>query len=123
MSPETATGRDLIEVTVDVTNEGARAAEETVFLFVRDRVASVALPTLELKGVTKIALQPGETGTARLQLPAAELRFLGVDLRPVFEPGEIEILVGPSRRPRAALMLALDASNVGPVDADREARH
>ena len=66
-----------------------------MFLFVRDRVASVAPPTLELKGVTKIALLPGETGTARLQLPATELRFLGVDLRPVFEPGEIEILVGP----------------------------
>ena len=95
VSPETATDRDVIEVTVDVTNEGARAAEETVFLFVRDRVASVAPPTLELKGVTKIALQPGATGTARLQLPATELRFLGVDLRPVFEPGEIEILVGP----------------------------
>jgi beta-glucosidase len=95
VSPETVTDRDVIEVTVDVTNEGARAAEETVFLFVRDRVASVAPPTLELKGVTKIVLQPGETGTARLQLPATELRFLGVDLRPVFESGEIEILVGP----------------------------
>ena len=106
VSPETATDRDLIEVTVDVTNEGARAAEETVFLFVRDRVASVALPTLELKGVTKIALQPGETGTARLQLPAAELRFLGVDLRPVFEPGEIEILVGP-HADRAQLISSL----------------
>jgi beta-glucosidase len=66
-----------------------------VFLFVRDRVASVARPTLELKGVTKIALDPGETGTARLELPAADLRFLGLDLQPVFEPGEVEILVGP----------------------------
>jgi beta-glucosidase len=28
-------------------------------------------------------------------LPAHELRFLGVDLDPVFEPGEVEILVGP----------------------------
>jgi len=93
--PETATRTDLIEVTVDVTNEGTRAAEETVFLFVRDRVASVAPPTLELKGVTRIALAPGETGTARLQLAASELRLLGVDLRPVFEPGEMEILVGP----------------------------
>ena len=95
VSPETASESDSIEVTVDVTNEGARAAEETVFLFVRDRVASVAPPTLQLKGVAKIVLQPGATGTARFQLPAAELRFLGVDLRPVFEPGEIEILVGP----------------------------
>jgi len=28
-------------------------------------------------------------------LPAHELRFLGVDLESVFEPGEVEILVGP----------------------------
>ena len=85
----------MIEVSVDVTNEGARAAEETVFLFVRDRVASVSRPTLELKGVTKIVLEPGATGTARLALPATELRFLGVDLEPVLEAGEIEIRVGP----------------------------
>jgi beta-glucosidase len=97
--PKSATGADLIEVTVDVTNEGTRAAEETVFLFVRDRVASVVRPMLELKGVTKIVLQPGEIGTARLQLPATELRFLGLDLRPVLEPGEIEILVGPCADP------------------------
>jgi beta-glucosidase len=66
-----------------------------VFLFVRDRVASVARPLLELKGVTKVALEPGETATARLQLSASELRFLGVELEPIFEPGEIEIRVGP----------------------------
>jgi len=30
-----------------------------------------------------------------MTLPASELRFLGLDLRPVFEPGEVEILVGP----------------------------
>jgi len=103
VSPATASSEDSIEVTVDVTNEGARAAEETVFLFVRDVVASVARPELELKGVTKIVLRPGETGTARLHLPATELRFLGLDLRPVFEPGEIEILVGP-HADRAQLM-------------------
>ena len=71
----------LIEVSVDVTNDGARAAEETVFLFVRDPVASVARPLLELKGVAKIACSPARRGTARFQLPAGELRFLGLDLR------------------------------------------
>jgi beta-glucosidase len=99
VSPASATSEDLIEVAVDVTNAGARAAEETVFLFVRDRLASVARPVLELKGVTKIVLNPGATGTARLQVPAAELRFLGLDLRPVFEAGEVEILVGPCADP------------------------
>ena len=99
VTPETATAGDVIEVSVDVTNEGARAAEETVFLFIRDRVASVARPTLELKGVAKISLQPGETGTVRLQLAATELGFLDADFAPVLEPGEIEIRVGGSADP------------------------
>jgi beta-glucosidase len=95
VNPETATSKDAIGVSVDVTNEGARAAEETVFLFIRDRFASVSRPTLELKGVAKVALEPGETGTARLQLSASELRFIGADLTPVLEPGEVEVHVGP----------------------------
>jgi beta-glucosidase len=81
---------------VDVANEGARAAQETVFLFAHDCIASVARPLLELKGFGKIDLAPGERGTVVLRLPAIELRFLGLNLEPVFEPGEVEILVGPS---------------------------
>lgn len=96
VTPESATEQQIFEVTVDVTNEGARAAEETVFLFVRDKVASVARPVLELKGVAKIALQSGERGTVQIPLPASDLKFLGLDLQPVFEPGEVEISVGPS---------------------------
>jgi beta-glucosidase len=95
VTPQSASSADTIDVAVDLTNEGAHAAEETVFVFVRDIVASVSRPVLELKGVIKLALRPGETGTARLALPAAELRFLGLDLRPVLEPGDVEILVGP----------------------------
>jgi beta-glucosidase len=56
VSPEVVTASDTIEVSVEVTNEGARAAEETVFLFIRDRVASVARPLLELKGFAKVSL-------------------------------------------------------------------
>jgi len=107
VSPESASAGDTIEVSVDVTNEGACAAEETVFMFVRDCVASVARPTLELKGVTKIELAPGETGTARLRLPAAELEFLGPDLEPVLEPGEIELRVGPCADPAQLLSARL----------------
>ena len=75
--------RATIEVSVEIANEGAHAAEETVFLFIRDPVASVARPTLELKGVAKIALGPGETGIARMRLPAKELEFLGSRFEPV----------------------------------------
>ncbi len=95
VTPDRAREGDVIEVRVDVTNEGARSAEETVFLFTHDKVASVSRPVLELKGFAKIALAPKESGAVTMQLPAAALRFLGKDLEPAFEAGEVEILVGP----------------------------
>jgi beta-glucosidase len=95
VTPARVSERDTIEVHVDVTNEGTRRAEETVFLFTHDKFASVTRPLLELKGFEKVTLDPGASGTITLRLPASELRFLGLDLKPVFEPGELEILVGP----------------------------
>lgn len=111
VTPDCLTEGETIEVLVDVTNEGARAAEETVFLFTHDKLASVTRPLLELKGFGKIALTPGASGTVMLRLPAAELRFPGLDLTPVFEPGDVEILVGPcadrTRLLRASVRLTL----------------
>ena len=102
---------DTLVVRVDVSNEGARAAEETVFMFVHDTLASVSRPVLELKGFAKISLQPGASGTVSLLLPAAELRFLGPNLRPLFEPGEVEILVGPCADRRQLLVSSIQLSD------------
>ncbi len=85
---------ETIVIRVDVKNEGIRAAEDTLFLFTHDKLATVSRPVLELKGFGKITLNPGETGTVTLLLPVAELRFLGAHLTPVFEAGEVEIFVG-----------------------------
>jgi beta-glucosidase len=95
LSQHRLTESDTLTVSVDVLNDGARVAEETVFLFTHDKVASVARPLLELKAFGKIKLAPGEAGTLTLSLSMADLRFLGLDLQPVFEPGEVEVLVGP----------------------------
>jgi beta-glucosidase len=95
VAPQQVRESESIEVRVDVTNDGARAAEETVFLFTHDTLASISRELLELKGFGKIALEPRQKGTVTLILPATELRFLGIDLASVFEPGEVEILVGP----------------------------
>jgi beta-glucosidase len=86
---------DTLSIEVDVLNRGSREARETVFWFAHDRVASVSRPKLELKGFGKITLAPGKSGTVSFSLQGSELRFLGLDLQPVFEPGEVEILVGP----------------------------
>jgi len=95
VSPERVGERDTIKADIDVLNEGNRACEETVFWFIRDKVASVTRPLLELKGYGKVALQPGERRTVTISVPATELRFPGIDLQPVFEAGEIEVCVGP----------------------------
>jgi len=104
VTPHHAGEGDTIEVRVDVANAGPLGGQETVFLFTHDPVASVARPLLELKGFGRIELQPGESGTVTLKLPVAELRFLGPDLRPVLEAGEIEVLVGPCAE-RAQLLV------------------
>jgi beta-glucosidase len=103
VTPGQVTEDGALEVRVDVENEGPASVEETVFLFVHDPVASVSRPTLELKDVGKIELAPGERGVVTFRLPAAALKFLGASLEPVFEPGEVEILAGPSAE-RARLL-------------------
>ena len=82
-----------------------------MFLFTHDKLASVSRPVLELKGFGKIHLNPGETGTVTLMLPATELRFLGPDLEPVFEPGDVEILVGPCANRTQLLVSSIHLSH------------
>jgi beta-glucosidase len=87
---------DDILASVDVVNQGSRLGEETIFLFIRDVVASVARPLLELKGIAKIKLAPGECGVVSLSIPASAFAFPGPDFQPVIEPGRFELSVGVS---------------------------
>jgi hypothetical protein len=64
---------------------------------------------LELKGVDKIALRPGEDGTVSFKLAAASLAFPGNDLKPVLEPGEFLFLAGQSADPRGLLTINVRA--------------
>jgi beta-glucosidase len=99
---------DTLKVSVRLRNEGAREAEETIFLFVHDKLSRVTRPVLELKGFAKLRLRAGEAGLVELDLPATELRYLGPDLRPLFEAGEVEILVGPSADQAGLLRQSID---------------
>lgn len=110
VSPQNATEKHTIEAQVDVTNVGTHAAQETVFVFTHDKLASVTRPLLELRGVGRVSLRPGETQTVRIAFPAAELRFPGTDLTPVFEPGEVEVLVGPCADRTQLLMRTIQLS-------------
>jgi beta-glucosidase len=90
---------ETIAIEVDVTNAGAMPGEETVLLFVRDVVARPAAPVMELRGITKMTLAPGASGTVRFDLPVRSLAFPGGDLGPEVEAGEFELMVGSSADP------------------------
>jgi beta-glucosidase len=108
VEPSRVTEQDTLKVGVTLRNEGAHEAEETVFLFVRDKLARVTRPLLELKGYAKVRLKPGEHGSVTLELPAAQLRYLGPDLQPQFEAGEVEVLVGASAEPTRLLRQTIE---------------
>jgi beta-glucosidase len=87
---------DTVEVTIAVHNDSGVDGEATAFLFVRDPVASIARPLLELKGVRKVDLRAGERKDVKWRLPVDDLSFVGPNLDRILEPGRFEIHVGQS---------------------------
>jgi beta-glucosidase len=85
-------------LTIDVTvsNTGQVEGEETVLLFVRDPVATLARPLLELKCIAKAVLRPGERDVVKFTLTTDDLTFFDTSLCPRLEPGLFEIFVGPN---------------------------
>ncbi len=65
-----------------------------------DVVASCRATVAAFGGIRAAGTGAGQTGTVTLAVSAQQLQILGQDLTPVFEPGAVEILVGPAGRPR-----------------------
>ena len=85
-----------LAVSARITNSGRRTAEEVVQLYIRDRTASVTRPVRELKAFRKLSLAPGASETVRFLLRAADLQFIGLENRPVIEPGSFDVWIAPS---------------------------
>ncbi len=106
--PSCVKASECIEVSVTVRNDSPVDGEATLFLFVRDVVASVARPLLELKGVRKIVLAAGQGGQVTWRLPVEAVAFIGPKLDPVLEPGRFEIRVGQSADPAELLTAVIE---------------
>ena len=88
------TADDVLKVTVDVKNTGAKAGKEAVLLYSSDLVASVVPDNKRLRDFTKIELQPGEVKTVTFELPAKSLAFVGADGKWTLEEGDFMLKVG-----------------------------
>ncbi len=85
-----------VTIRVEVKNVGQRAGDEVVQLYVRDTVASIPRPVLELKAYARVALEPNETRAVEFVMQADQLAFYDNKMQLVVEPGTIQIMVGSS---------------------------
>ena len=87
---------DTLAVEIAVTNTGRRAGAEVVQLYIRDDVASVTRPVMELRRFQKVSLEPRETRTVSFRLTPDDLAFYDLRMRRVIEPGTFTVFVGGS---------------------------
>ena len=86
------------QVYFELQNTGKYASDEVVQLYIKDDLATVARPVLELKGFQRIHLKPGEKTIVRFMITPNMLEMLDKNLQPVIEPGNFSIMVGSSSR-------------------------
>jgi beta-glucosidase len=81
-----------------IANTGTRAGDEVVQLYIRDVLATVARPVMELKGFQRIRLEPKQSRDVVFRLGPEHLQMLDRDMNPVVEPGSFRIMVGASSK-------------------------
>jgi len=96
-TPQTKVG-EAVEFGFEVRNTGTRPGDEIVQVYLRDLVTSVTWVDRSLKDFARISLQPGETKTLRFRLGTEAFSLVNAEGQSVIEPGEFELLVGPSSR-------------------------
>jgi beta-glucosidase len=87
---------ESILVRARVRNTGRRTGDEVVQLYVRDPIATITRPVLELKSFVRLELAPGESKTVTFDVPVGQLGFHDRSLDYVVEPGSFDFFVGTS---------------------------
>jgi len=91
--------KELLTVTVDVTNTGKVQGKEVVQLYVGQREAKVIRPVKELRDFAKISLKPGETKTVTFTLNERAFSYYDVTLHDFYAPeGTYDIMIAKSAK-------------------------
>jgi beta-glucosidase len=84
-----------IQVSIDVTNAGERPGREVVQLYLRDIVADVTRPLVELTDWFSLVLDAGAVGTATFTITPEQLAYYDRTMTRRIDPGEALVTVGP----------------------------
>jgi beta-glucosidase len=96
VSPEKENAQGDVQVSVDVTNTGARAGDDVVELYLKDEVSSVTTYEYDLRGFERINLKPGEKKTVQFTLHPDDLALLDKNMNWTVEPGKFMVMIGSS---------------------------
>lgn len=83
-------------VAFDVTNIGRRDGDEVPQLYLRDEVASVAQPVMQLRAFDRKFIKAGETCHFSFDLGPEALCIVDRNMKEVVEPGDFTVMVGSS---------------------------
>ncbi len=81
-------------VSVEVENVGMRDAEETVQLYICDKVAKISRPLRELKSFRKIFLKKGEAVAVSFELGINDLGYYNKKGEFTLEAGDFDVFIG-----------------------------
>jgi beta-glucosidase len=95
VSSQTLKAGDHLTIEFNVRNTGRVAGSEVAQLYLQDIQSSVPRPLKELKGFSKIYLNPGEIKSVKIILNEKDFSFWDVSKNDWYaEPGEFNIMVG-----------------------------
>lgn len=98
VEPMEMAAHDSAVVRFTVRNAGARAGDEVVQLYLRDMLATVARPVMELAGFQRVRLAPGESREVSFTITPEHLRMTNGEMQRVVEPGSFRIMIGASSK-------------------------
>ena len=98
ISSNNITASDSVTVSFDLKNTGSLPGEEVTQLYIRDELASLARPVLELKGFQRVYLEAGKSRQVTFKIGREALSMLDINLKKIVEPGEFRIMIGASSR-------------------------
>jgi beta-glucosidase len=86
---------DSTEVKVDVTNTSSVPGDAVAQIYIHQRYGTASRPVRQLKGFTRVALQPGETKTLTFPLGKEELKYWNPQTKEwIVEPSEFDVWAG-----------------------------